>query len=67
MLEFTYAFQFCPVNNGEGAMANHQLGGGDDVHHADLHLDLLLNNQLGFRSLADQFSSAHSCLSHWWC
>ena len=57
-------------------MANHQLGGGDDVHHVDLHLDLLLvylhldlllNNQLGFRSLADQFSSAHSCLSHWWC
>ena len=29
----TYTFQFCPVNDGEGAVADHQLGGRDDVHH----------------------------------
>jgi len=26
-------FQFCPVDDGEGTVANHQLGGGDDINH----------------------------------
>ena len=38
----TYAFQFCPVNDGEGAVANHQLGGRDDVDHLSFfNLELL--------------------------
>ena len=33
VISWTYTFQFCPVDDGEGTVANHQLRGGDDVHH----------------------------------
>ena len=33
VFSWTYTFQFCPVDDGEGTVANHKLRGGDDVHH----------------------------------
>ena len=52
---WTYTFQFCPINDGKGTVANDQLGGWDDVDHL-LFSSSWLISKFSFPSLsADQF------------
>ena len=62
----TYTFEFCPVNDGEGTVPDHQLGGRDDVDHLSFfNLELLYLISVSICSVLSILFRIVLLLSHW--